>query len=255
MLSGANRWLVCLFVFLCMPVASAKNLNILIIGQSISSNCNEKKYSPVSGVYQVDLQGNRVAAKDPFLWADCNSGSIWIPFGRLIIESGLTDEVTLMPIGVAGTKLVEWLPGGIANEKMQRALAIAHDASIRFDYIFFYQGSSDIGENPNKYKNQLVQLNRIVRKGTGYVDWLIAQHSRCFDKYDAAIAQVQRSFIGEPFYAGPNSNQLGNEYRLDRCHLNQEGQEKMASLWVDALINAAKKKVNIEKETLRYYLK
>ena len=44
-------------------------LKILVIGQSISSNCNEFKFSAVTGVNQVSLDGVEKSAADPFEWA------------------------------------------------------------------------------------------------------------------------------------------------------------------------------------------
>ncbi len=255
MLLVVNR-VVLLFVFLLFPIIGfSKGTNIIVIGQSISSNCNQTRFVAVPGVYQLNLDGEKVFAQDPFVWADCDGGSIWMPFAERLIASGFTDEVTLMPIGVAGTKLIDWLPDGKANKKLKRALSAARENGIKFDYVFFYLGSSDIGESPKKYKSQLIELNRFVREEIGYSSWLVAQHSRCNDGYDSTIAKVQRSFNKIPFYAGPDSNSLGDEYRVDGCHLNKAGQEKMAALWVESLIQAADKKQRIEKETLLHLFK
>ena len=87
----ANKLLKSLLIVVFLSFLStslfAKNISILVIGQSISSNCNQYKYPAIQGIYQYDFEGNRVKAYDPFIWADCSSGSMWMPLGRIILNN------------------------------------------------------------------------------------------------------------------------------------------------------------------------
>lgn len=243
--------------FLIPANAETKNktLTFLIIGQSISSNCNQKKFDPEFGVNQFNIDGNIVKAQDPLIWADCQGGSLWIPFGKKIITDNLATEVNLLPIGARGTKIKDWLPSGRAYPKLQKALDLIINNKIHIDYVLFYQGSSDIGTKPYLYHSMFLQLHKIVKNRIGFLDWIIATHSRCFGRTDKDIANIQKSFNSIHFYTGPDSNSFGDEYRFDGCHLNEQGQLKMAMLWADSVKNAIDKKKDIENETLISYFK
>jgi hypothetical protein len=216
-------------------------LTVLVVGQSISSNCNEHKFGPVSGVFQIGRDGTVKAAEDPFEWADCSNGSMWMPLGKLLIDGGVTKKAVFMPIGVGGTKVSDWQAGGAAYAKLNTAIAQIKEKKIRFDFIFWHQGSSDIGTAPNEYLNRLTAVADYINANVEAKRWLVALHSRCSGQYDAAIENAQRQFInveGKNRYLGPNTNSLDNSYRIDGCHLTQQGQEKMASMWYSSIRTA-----------------
>lgn len=213
-------------------------MRILVLGQSISSNCNDHVYGPSPDVYQVSKTGEIKVASDPFDWADCNKGSMWMPLGKKIVESGLARKVVFMPIGVSGSKVEDWQPGGSAFYKLNSALNLALQHGINFDFVFWHQGSSDIGTEKLTYNSRLNSVIDYVNNKVKVDRWLIAVHSRCAGQYDAGIEAAQIS-IGSMHekrqFFGPNTNMLGNEFRTDACHLNKSGQEKMASLWLDSI--------------------
>lgn len=220
----------------------SKELRILVIGQSISSNCNESVYGPVANVFQIGKDGTVKAASDPFEWADCDKGSMWMPLGRRLIESGVAQKVTFMPIGVGGSKVQDWQPGGGAFTKLNQALDLARKNGIKFDYAFWHQGSADIGIARDEYVQRLQSVIAYVGNNSQVGRWLIGIHSRCYDRYDTEIEAAQR-IVGDAAAAGrflgANSNLLGNDYRFDKCHLNQQGQEQMAQMWLEAIRNAS----------------
>jgi hypothetical protein len=231
----------------------AKDLSILVIGQSISSNCNAYSFDREPGVYQYDLEGNITEAKDPFLWADCNGGSMWMPLGKKMVSAKMADRVIFMPIGVGGTKITDWLEGGRAHPKLLHAMSVIQSRKIKFDFILWHQGSSDIGTTPMKYKSDFRKLYKIVReKISNATPWIIAIHSRCGEGYDKKIEIAQQELAnGLPiFYSGPNNNSLDNDYRFDRCHLNKDGQIRMAQLWFNSIQSANAKKAEFDNESL-----
>jgi hypothetical protein len=217
---------------------SAREIHIFIVGQSIASNCNQHVYGAVEKVYQIDLNGEIQQAKDPFAWADCDQGSMWMPLGRKLIESGLATKVVFMPVAIGATKVEDWQEGGRAFGRLSKALETANRKGISFDFGFWHQGSSDIGTNPSEYLDRLASVVTYVNRNLQIKKWIIAQHSRCNGKYDPAIEAAQREFGNAAQYGrypGPNTNLLGDEYRFDTCHLNEKGQEEMAILWMESV--------------------
>ena len=226
-----------------VPVAPIVNfpleeIKILIIGQSISSNCNEYVYGPVDNVFQIGKDGVLKAARDPFEWADCSKGAMWMPLGKKMIEAGIARKVIFMPIGVGGTRVEDWQEGGAAFSKLQNAISLMQVRGLSFDFAFWHQGSSNIGMEKAVYAERLRSVLDYVSSKVAIKRWLIAVHSRCSGAYDSGIEFAQILVGNAPQlnrYPGPNTNLLGNEYRYDTCHLNQKGQEKMASMWLESV--------------------
>lgn len=237
----------------------AKDIYVLIVGQSIASNCNQYKFGPSSSVYQVMVNGDEEIARDPFDWADCDKGSIWIPLGELFIESGVATRVIFMPIGVKGSSIGDWSnPNSIVFKKRLHVTSLVKHKRIRFDYALWLQGSSDVGTSPINYGQNLGRLLRSISKDIPINKWLIAQHSKCGNLFDERIAEEQlrvgsAHLLGR--FLGPNINALGNEFRFDGCHFNKKGQKRVARLWFDAINESERIDNLIQKETMLYYFK
>jgi hypothetical protein len=220
-------------------------LTILVVGQSISSNCNEHKFGPVDNVFQIGRDGSIKVAQDPFEWADCSNGSMWMPLGKRLIDGGLAKKVVFMPIGVGGSKVSDWQEGGTAYAKLNSVFGLIKDKGLHFDLALWHQGSSDIGTDPINYYDRLTDVVNNIDAHAAIGKWIVALHSRCNGSYDQKIEDTQKSFAtlaSTNHYLGPNNNLLGNEYRIDGCHLNQAGQEIMASMWYDSIKNALSRK-------------
>ena len=247
------------FVFLAVNSSvRAKDVFILVVGQSISANCNQHLFKPVPGVYQITKDGNKIIAEDPFEWGDCSQGSMWIPLGQKIIQNGLSDNVIFMPIGVGGTSVSDWEQGGRAFEMLSNAISIVKEKSISVDYLFWHQGSTDINMSSIIYGRKLNSVLRNLKFSFQPKKIIISQHSRCGYAFDKKISRVQKIISnrhGYHFFAGPDTNALGNEYRFDGCHLNKIGQEKMAELWLASMIEADKIQPKYDREILINYFR
>ena len=126
-------------------------MRILVMGQSISSNCNEHVYPAVNNVFQVAKDGSIKVALDPFEWADCNKGSMWMPLGKKIIEAGIARKVIFMPIGVAASKVGDWQAGGSVFGKLNSAIALIQAQGINFDFVFWHPHGAFIAIRPLKW--------------------------------------------------------------------------------------------------------
>ena len=216
-------------------------MRILVLGQSISSNCNEKVYGPFPNVFQIDTAGAVTAASDPFDWADCKQGSMWMPLGKRLIDAGLASKVTFMPIGLGSTSVADWQEGGRAYSKLSAAANIIKQRGLQFDYALWHQGSSDNGTKSDIYATRLNSVIDNVNKNISIKKWIIAIHSRCYGVWNREVETAQfdvSKVAGDNIHPGPNNNLLDDTYRTDTCHLNAAGQEAMAQLWVESIRNA-----------------
>ncbi|MDN2704562.1 hypothetical protein O0881_21500 [Janthinobacterium sp. SUN100] len=218
-------------------------LRFLVIGQSISSNCNEYKYGPVDNVFQIGSNGSVKAAADPFEWADCDRGSMWMPLGKKLIDAGIARKVIFMPIGVSGSKVEDWQVNGAAFKKLNAAISLIQGKGIDFDFAIWHQGSSNIGMEKNVYMTRLGSVIDYVNERVKINRWLIGVHSRCFGGYDRNIESAQLEMGNMPRlkrFIGANNNLLGDEYRIDSCHLKKNGQDEMAGMWLESVKLALK---------------
>lgn len=192
-------------------------------------------------MFQIGLTGEVKTASDPFEWSDCKQGAMWMPLGKLLIDTGLASKVTFMPIGIGGTTVADWQEGGAAFPKLNTALNLITQRGIKFDYAFWHQGSSDFGTVPNVYETRLAAVIKFVARNIQVEKWLVAVHSRCSGKWDRDIeaAQLRVSApAGDNIFRGPDNNSLDDTYRFDGCHLNARGQEAMAGLWLESIKHA-----------------
>jgi hypothetical protein len=227
-----------------MPLAASalplEQLRILVIGQSIASNCNEFAFPPVQHVLQIGRDGVLKPAADPFEWADCDGGSTWIPLGNMLIDRGYAKKVIFMPIGVSGSRVGDWQQGGTSFSKLTSVLNQAKEKRLGFELGLWHQGSSDAGLSGAEYTSRLASVLNHIDAKISVGRWVIAVHSRCWT-YDANIEAAQIAFGNAPAsrrYPGPNTNLLSNEFRSDGCHLKQRGQQEVATMWFESIKNA-----------------
>ena len=133
--------------------------------------------------------------------------------------------------------------------KWYRALDIINQKNIRFDYVFFLQGSSDTQTPAKEYATRFYTLHHIIqgrlKKSGSDPAWIVARHSRCDKLVSEPIWYVQQA-IGlrdnqKHYFVGPDINSVGMQYRRDRCHLNQAGQELVSDMWLESLQAAMRK--------------
>lgn len=235
-MSSAVKFLVVFCVFLSN--VSARELNVLVLGQSISANCNEFKNPGFPGVFQYSLDGFTLKpASDPLELADCKLGSIWIFLGELLIKNKIAEKVNFFVASVQATKIADWQLDGHAFSKVSPLLKSAADHKIEFDYGLWFQGSSDYHTSAGEYYSSFLNLTKNIRVLIPVKRWLIARHSYCFGRMNPDVESAQ-SDLGHRFYnrffPGPSTNGLERLDRFDDCHLSHSGQLLMAKRWYES---------------------
>lgn len=229
----------------------AKEINMLVLGQTIAGNCNEQRYDMSDGVYQRGHLGEVLPAKDPLIWSDCQGGSIWIALGKRLVAQNLADRVIFLPLGVQAN-IMDWLPDGKAWQRLDEALSIAHEQDITFDYVLWHQDSLDNGMNKFDYQNIVNKTIKYVNGRVTVKKWLVAQNLRCHDNPADSVSMTKGSFSEISFnrYLGPSTKNLNRDFRVDTCRLNGKGQEELAERWFKAIVNAEKQYQKIKSESL-----
>ena len=162
-----------------------------------------------------------------------------------------------MPVGVENSRVADWTQNqSHTSKKLNEVLEVITRKKIKFDFVFFHQGSSDAGLSKYLYKTQLEALINRVRSANVFAPWMIARHSRCGATCDKEIEEAQTEFVNgrylKGYFSGPNTNQLDNKFRFDDCHLNRVGQEAMAALWLESYKDMLALSKKVRNESLLY---
>jgi hypothetical protein len=252
------KLIIVLFLISSCSVARARDMYILVVGEGVAANCNVHSSGEVKGVYQIGSDGKIKPAHDPLDWAECTGGSIWIPLGRELIQSGMANKVVFMPLAFSQISAHDMVDGGRGASLIKRGIDVANTSNIKFDYALFQQGISDNGTSAQFYRRDITRLVKEISRGVTVKRWLFAQGSGCSVKSAPHILTVQETVSRNHQYnryAGPSLTTFGDLHIDHDCSLTESGQASAARLWFDAIQGSDTASDKFEKELLFYYFK
>lgn len=229
-----------------------KSTVVFAFGQSNSANHGQSShlYTPKHEVYNY-FQGNVYKAKDPLLGATGEGASVWGLVADGMIDSGLAERVTLIPIGVGGVEVGAWAEGGHLYELLCTTVRQIAEKKIHVDYICWHQGESDnISNTPTEeYIKRFLTVRKVFRDHgidapiivavASYHPYCLEENNGCSD--EIRNAQILLAERYEDIYLGPDTDQLNQLHqRADGVHFSWIGQREHARLWVEALKRVSK---------------
>jgi hypothetical protein len=133
---------------------------ILYAGQSNSANAagldgDGRPWQRQNAVYNYNIgDGKCYLAQAPELGADgpdFNDGrgiigqAFGLPLADLLINAGLYKSVMVVPVGVSGTLIEQWIPGGHHFSRMASAVQGLQAAGLAPTYFLWHQGEGNAG--------------------------------------------------------------------------------------------------------------
>ena len=214
---------------------------LLAFGQSNSANHGLERHRPGPGVYNFNLHDGRCyRARDPLLGATETGGSVWTRLADLLIAAGHHRRVLIAPVGVGGSSIRRWVPGGDLADRVPRAVAGLRAQGLRVSHMVWHQGEQDTFEGMDRrsYVDHFGRLVAAVRGLGVEAPIYVAVASLCHNDGSAAIRAAQRAlpdlFAG--VRRGPDTDTLDRVAdRYDGCHFSGPGMVRHARLWFDAL--------------------
>lgn len=211
-------------------------------GQSQTANAGETPYAPPDHVFNLNpFDGKLYRAQDPLLGCDGRRGNFAGRMGHLLVGERRWDNVIILPIGVCGSAIAEWLPEGRLHHRLIAAAGCLRAAGLSPAAVLWAQGESDavLGADPSRYGASLLRVIGTLRSiGVGAPVY-VAVSTFCSATSDgnAAIRAAQQAIVApaERIFAGPDTDRLGIAYRFDYCHFTDEGLWAVARLWAEAL--------------------
>lgn len=183
-----------------------------------------------------------IPAKDPIPGGCGRDGSPWPILGDLIVGSQQV-PVCFRSSSPTWAPVEKWMPGvqhksfKLYNTLVGRVSDFPKDG-IRA--ILWHQGESDmIVKTPaGTYRDRLKTIIESLNKDAGYeITWFVAQASSPAESAEPTeVAKGQQLLWKEGIAKkGPNTDELGMEYRRDKVHFNQRGLTAHAERWFKAL--------------------
>lgn len=211
----------------------------LTLGQSNAANYGNGKYIPRNKVYNY-YKGEIYLAKEPLLGADGAGCSVWTRVADMLIDSGLYNQVIIVPIGIGSTSVTCWAEGK-CNELLLRTLSDLKKKKIKLTDVFWNQGETDNvdGTTKTRYKEQLKKIVKIIhseqpsaRFFSSITSYFPYNNDHVFG-IDKEITDAQKEVVQElNLYTGPNTDSLNLAYyRADAVHFTEKGLDQYARSW------------------------
>ena len=212
-------------------------------GQSNSANSGNPTMVPTSDFVSAWTGSGWRHGYDPQPCATGSGGSPWSRLGDMLVARyGV--PVGFMSVGVGGTRISEWLPGGY-YVRIQTALNAA--GTNRVHAILWHQGEDDSFINTNRatYASRLNSIITQTRVDAGYnVLWGVAKASYYPGGTEAQFAEVragQQAVIDGDIlvFQGPDTDDFHDlGYVWDGIHFNATGLYKHALQWREAILDS-----------------
>jgi hypothetical protein len=216
----------------------------LVFGQAGAANSGETPHTARRDVYNF-YKGKLYRAQDPLLGATGDGGSVWTRLGDKLIERQSYDAVVFVPVAVGGSTIARWQPDGDLHRSILDVIDDVKDHGLTITHMLWHQGESDAisQTSTTAYKSMfLAMLSSIRRQGVD-APILVSIATRCRkNRGDLEIRQAQKELAADApagIFPGPDTDELGLRFRWDGCHFSDEGLERTAQMWINALGRAS----------------
>jgi len=221
-------------------VPKTKLMVALAFGQSNSANFGlglKKSKERVFNFYH----GKLYKAEDPMLGADALGASTWPRLGDLLIASDHYKNIVFATIGISGSTISRWEPDGDLHPLLLSTLQSIKESGLTITHLLWHQGESDAAINTSKaayQKSFRKMIKAIHEQGTTAPVYIsIATRYKDHPKNQTIrSAQIELAQKDDSFFQGPDSDQLGDNFRKDGTHFTSEGLDHLAQLWFNQLI-------------------
>ena len=227
----------------CGELKIGRLMVALAMGQSNAANHGQTQYESKQAVFNF-YDGKCTRARDPLQGASGAGGSVWTRLGDRLIQQGLYDIVLLVPVAEGGSKIARWAPGGDLNPRIGAAIDALEQQGLRPTHIFWHQGESDgVHFTPGReYRRSFLAMLEDIRERGVDAPIYVAVATICGrGSISHEIRRVQKELAdaSRDILPGPDTDQInGDGDRYDNCHFTQQGLDKHADLWLEAIMNS-----------------
>jgi lysophospholipase L1-like esterase len=222
----------------CGDIPRERLMVAVAFGQSNSANFGNTPRRAGPGVYSF-YEGRCFRAADPMPGAGGGGGSVWTRLGDEILKSGLYSNVLFASIGVGGTSVSQWRPGGILHNKILATVEQLRKHRLEPTHMLWHQGEADMRRRTNtrQYREMFLEMLGGIRAGGIDAPVYVSVATRMGQKTSPEIQKAQRGLVdvSRNILPGPDTDKLGFQYRYDGVHFSDEGMEVYSAMWLKCL--------------------
>ena len=221
------------------PAITPRTLVAFTFGQSNAANSGSDRYQERNRRVLAYFDGGYSIAEDPLLGATGMKGSVWGRAANRLVTAGTFDQAIPLAAAVGSSSVRDWTTGGRLNGMLEQRLAEAKAAGLTVTHFLWHQGEAD--NNDAGVANYAAAMRPIIALTKRYFPqskFFVTQATLCTRSPppNAALRKIQRDLARLPgVYAGPDTDEIGFDGRMDDCHMNGKGLEKHAEGWAAAI--------------------
>jgi hypothetical protein len=225
------------------PAVTSKTVVAFAFGQSNAANSSSVRNLILDDRVLNYWDGKFYMTSDPLLGSTGGGGSVWTLVAYKLMQMGIAEKVILISSAVGGTSVVDWTSGGELYQTMVKRLDEAVKEGLSVNYFLWHQGETDHpyagGVGLVEYEEGMKQIISLTKKYFPTSKFFVSIATRCGDLGPSKELQnTQRNLSKlKGVFLGPNTDDIGNDGRYDRCHLSGSGIDTHSDRWVNALIH------------------
>jgi hypothetical protein len=219
------------------PSPSAAPLVLLLLGQSNAGNHGSRGSRSRRGA--LWFAGHCYSIVDPLAGGTGSGGSIWSRLASDLESDIGTRPLLLIVFAVDSARVNDWVGEGPLHERLETLLAELRANRIGVSAILWQQGEADARDNVprERYAASLTALIDDLRAGGVSAPMLLARSTRCRNTGSPEVREAMALVAARHsnVHLGPDTDTLGSAFRSDGCHFNEEGLERAAQSWREAI--------------------
>lgn len=214
-------------------------------GQSNACNMGPTGFTPSTWVDNLNIYDGAIyRAADPLL--GCHNvppsygpGNVFTRMADKLIADRKYSRVILVPVGIGGTRVGEWVTYPGLNQRLVVAGRRCEAQGFKVTAFLWMQGESDTlaGTAQASYAASLASLIAVPRAAGFIQPWLVGLCSYLTGSSSAAVRAAQAAAVnGTDIFAGADTDTLTAASRqVDNVHLNDAGVLAAGNLWASAI--------------------
>ncbi len=225
----------------CAAVKKMRPVVIITAGQSNAANHGQAKTQPKSMVFSL-YDGKCYKAFDPQPGASGTGGSPWPALGDLLVEKRIAPSVLFISCAITSTTVAQWTTDASLLGCVERGIASLTALGLSTSLVLWHQGEADARDQTSakRYDRDLEVVISRFKALTSNAPLIVSQTSICRSEANATIRGVQASHwnTAAKVFPGPDTDQLGLNFRHDGCHFSPSGLLAVAYIWYQSIRKA-----------------
>ena len=216
-------------------------IHVLVLGQSNVANHGEGlSYSSLGRA--VTMDGTETNLTDPVPGGSGELGSIWPRVSDLLAEQRVCDQFVVTLRAQSGASVADWAENGKNFNSLRKEIARIARHHPPVTHIVWHQGERDTLNETSRadYCEKFRDLYDLLTLNLPGADWVICRASHRMGVTSPTVIEAQNEILrtAKNAFEGPNTDSLGDEFRVDRTHFNTDGLQKFAALMATTLSDA-----------------